>query len=461
MDTTKPNATDRIGTESLGRLLVSFSVPAIIGMLVNALYNIINRVYVGQGIGAIAIGAIAITMPVSMVLMASSMIIGIGANALFSIRLGEGRRHEVEKIMGNAFVLLFALPGLVIILCYVFLDRILLVLGASEAMLPYAETYLRILLYGGIFSAMGPGINHFIRSDGHPRTSMFTQLLGAGLNIVLDPIFIFGFGWGVAGAAWATVISQFVSFVWVLYYFNSARTGLRFRFENMRLEPRLVLSILAIGFAPFAMQMAMGLLNVVLNRTLLEYGGDLAVSVMGVIYSIFILFMMPLHGLNQGAQPIIGYNYGARRYDRVRTAFKYSVLAATAFVTLGFLVIQLFPRLCIAAFCKDDPKLIDLGAEAIRICALMFPVVGFQVMSSTLFQSIGKPVEGIVLSLSRQALLLIPLILVLPRFFGLYGVYIAMPLADLAATLLSAFLVLREMRRFTAGTLAKKEAKNL
>jgi len=454
MDRTNRNATDRIGTESIGKLLVSFSVPAIIGMLVNALYNIVDRIYVGQGIGSIGIAGIAITMPVTMVLMASSMIIGIGANALFAIRLGEGRAHEVEKIMGHAFVLLFSLPALVIVFSFIFMHRLLALLGASEAVLPYAETYLRIILYGGIFAAMSPGINHFIRSDGHPRTSMFTQLLGAGLNIILDPIFIFVFGWGIAGAAWATIISQFVSFVWVMFYFNSGWTRLRFRIENMRLDFRLVLSIMAIGFAPFAMQMAMSLLNAIMNRTLFAYGGDLAVSVMGIIYSILIIIMMPLMGLNQGAQPIMGYNYGARRYDRVKKTFKYAVVSATVFICTGYVFIQLFPELFISAFSKNDPALLELGSRALRICTLMFPLVGFQIMSSNFFQAIGKAKEGTILSLSRQILFLIPLILVLPKFFGLYGVYFALPLADSASCALSSIFVYREMKKLRVERIA-------
>ena len=208
------STTDRIGTERVGKLLVEFSVPAIIGMLVNAIYNIVDRIYVGQGVNPLGIAGITIVMPLMMIIMASSMLIGIGANALFSIRLGEGRRNEVEKIMGHAFVLLFIIPGIVIAASFIFLDDILVhLLGASEAVFPYAKTYVKIILYGGIFSAMGPGMNHFIRSDGHPRTSMITQLVGAVVNIILDPIFIFVFHWGIAGAAWATIISQFISFV--------------------------------------------------------------------------------------------------------------------------------------------------------------------------------------------------------------------------------------------------------
>ncbi|GHV92522.1 MATE family efflux transporter [Spirochaetia bacterium] len=440
--------TDRIGTARIGKLLLDFSIPAIIGMVVNAIYNIVDRIYVGQGVDPLGIAGITIAMPPMIILMAASMLIGVGANSLFSIRLGEGRRDEVEKIMGHAFALLFLIPGIVIVTIFVFMDKILIdIMGASEAVFPYAKTYLRIILYGGIFSAMGPGINHFIRSDGHPRTSMLTQLLGAVINIILDPIFIFGFGLGIAGAAWATILSQFISFVWVICYFNSRYTKLRFRFRDMRLELKLTLKIMAIGFAPFAMQLAIGLVNIILNRSLFTYGGDVAVAAMGIVYSILVMIFMPLQGLNQGVQPIIGYNYGAKKYDRVLRAYKLAVLSSTLFVTAGFLLLQLFPGFFIAIFRNEQGPLMDMGTRALRICTIFLPFLGFQIISANYFQAIGKPVQGTVLSLSRQILFYIPLLLILPRRFGIYGVYSAMPAADSLAILLSAIVMIREVKR--------------
>ncbi|MDR1900677.1 MAG: MATE family efflux transporter [Treponema sp.] len=446
--TTTVDPTDRIGTEKIGKLLFDFSIPAIIGMLVNAVYNIVDRIYVGQGVDPLGIAGITIAMPLMMILMASSMLIGIGANSLFSIRLGEGRRDEVEKIMGHALALLFLIPAIVIVILMIFMDTVLIdVLGASEAVFPYAKTYLRIILYGGIFSAMGPGINHFIRSDGHPRTSMFTQILGAVINIILDPIFIFGFGWGIAGAAWATIISQFISFLWVIFYFNSRYTKLRFRIQDMKLTRNLSLKIMAIGFAPFAMQLAVGLVNILLNRSLFFYGGDVAVSAMGIVYSILVMVFMPLQGLNQGAQPIIGYNYGAKKYGRVKKTYKLAVVFSTLFVSLGFILIQLFPGFFIAVFRNEQGELMDLGIRVLRICTLFMPALGFQIITSNFFQAIGKPLQGTILSLSRQILLFIPLLLILPRFFGILGVFSAMPAADAGATVLSAIIMFREIKR--------------
>ncbi|MDR1972237.1 MAG: MATE family efflux transporter [Treponema sp.] len=446
---------DRIGTARISKLLFEFSVPAIVGMLVNAVYNIVDRIYVGQGVDPLGIAGITVAMPLMMLPMAFSMLIGIGANSLFSIRLGEGRRDEVEKIMGHAFALLFLIPLVSILSLLFFMDYILIeILGVSEAVFPFAKTYLRIILYGGVFSAMGPGINHFIRSDGHPRTSMFTQILGAVINIILDPIFIFVFDWGIAGAAWATIISQFVSFCWVIFYFNSRWTRLRFHIREMRLRARLCLKIMAIGFAPFTMQLAISLVNILLNRSLFRYGGDVAVSAMGIVYSILVIIFMPLQGINQGAQPLIGYNYGAKKYRRVRETYKLAVLAGTVFAAAGFILLQLFPGLFIRIFRNEEGELLDMGKMALRICTIFLPVLAFQIFSSNFFQSIGKPVQGTLLSLSRQILFYIPLLLLLPRFFGITGVYAAMPSADFCSTILS-FLVmrgeLRELRSMEEG----------
>jgi putative MATE family efflux protein len=440
-------ATDRLGTASIGKLLFDFSIPAIAGMVVNAVYNIVDRIYVGQGVDPLGIAGISITMPVTLILMGSSILIGVGANSLFSIRLGEGRRDEVERIMGHALALLFLLPGTIIVVCLVFLDWILIhVLGASEAVLPYAESYLRIILAGGIFSAVGPGINHFIRSDGHPKTSMFTQMLGAVINIILDPIFIFGFGWGIAGAAWATIIAQFISFLWVMCYFNSRLTPLRFRLRDMRLKRTLSLKIMTIGFGPGAMQTAIGLVNILLNRTLSRYGGDLAVTAMGIVYSILVIVFMPLQGLSTGVQPILGYNYGARRYGRVKRAFKLAVTSATLFVSLAFALIQIFPNFFISLFRNERGELMDLSVRCLRLSTLVLPLLGFQILSSNYFQSIGKPAQGTFLSLSRQILFYIPLLLILPRFLGITGVFLTIPAADLGAVLLALLVTLPDVR---------------
>jgi putative MATE family efflux protein len=353
----------------------------------------------------------------------------------------------VEKIMGHAFVLLFLVPAVFIVVSFIFIDEILRdLIGASDEIFPYAKTYLQIILYGGVFGAMGPGINHFIRSDGHPRTSMLTQIVGAAVNIILDPIFIFVFDMGIAGAAWATIISQFVSFAWVMLYFNSRFTRLRFHLKLMKLEWPLALRIMAIGFAPFAMQAAIGVVNGAINNSLARYGGDMAVTAMGIVFSIHMVLVMPLQGLNQGVQPIIGYNYGAKSYGRVRRAYWLAVKCATVFIVSGFLLLEIFPGLFISAFRNEEGPLMELSVRTLRLVSIGLPVVGFQIITSNFFQAIGKPVQGTILSLSRQILFFIPLVIFLPRVIGLVGVFLTFPISDVCASALSALVMRHEWR---------------
>jgi putative MATE family efflux protein len=448
-------ATDRIGTAPIGRLLLDFSIPAIIGMLVNAIYNIVDRIYIGQGVDPLGIAGVGLVMPVMMIIQAFSMLIGIGANSLFSIRLGEKRSDEVEKIMGNAFTLLFLFPAISIIVCMIFMKPILTdIMKASGDVYIYAESYLRVILYGAIFAAMSPGLTHFIRSDGHPKTSMLVQVVGAVANIILDPIFIFVFGLGVAGAAWATIISQFITFCLVLGYFSSKWTRLRFHFKYMKLNAKLAGSILAIGFAPFIMQFAMSLVGILQNTTILRYGGDEALTSMTIFFSVMIVVIMPLMGIGQGAQPIIGYNYGAKQYDRVKKCFKLALLANTGVLCAGFIVTQFAPGFCFSLFSKDTGSLRELGITTIRICTSMFPFIAIQMIGGQFFQAIGKPVQATILSLSRQILFAIPAILFLPVLFGalglrqIYGVYCAFPLSDVCSSVVSAVFVLREFRKW-------------
>jgi len=449
-------ATDRIGKEPIGRLLLSFSIPAIVGMLVNALYNIVDRIYLSNGVDPLAIAGIGLVMPITMIIMAFSMLVGIGANSLFAIRMGERRHDEVEKIMGHAFVLLFLLPAICIITVLIFMEPILRdIMKAEGKVYEYAETYLRITLYGAAFAAMSPGITHFIRSDGHPKTSMMVQLIGALLNIILDPIFIFALNMGVAGAAWVTVISQFVSLVFVIGYFNSKWTRLRFRFKYMRLELMLTGKILAIGFAPFIMQFAMSLVGILQNATIIKYGGDDALTAMTIFFTVFTVIFMPMMGIGQGAQPIIGYNYGAKHFDRVKKCFKLAMIACTVFLTTGFFIIQLAPGMLFSLFSNDKSSLRELTIQTMRICTCMFPIVAIQLMGGQLFQAIGKPVQASIVSLSRQILFLIPSILFLPVLFEsaglrpIFGVYWAFPLSDLCSSVISMIFVVNEFKKLT------------
>jgi putative MATE family efflux protein len=440
--------TERLGTDRIGKLLFGFSLPAIIGMLVNAVYNTVDRIYVGHGVDALGIAGISIAMPLMLVGTALAMLVGIGANSIFSIQLGEDKKNEVEKIMGHAFILLLLVSGLFVIIAQIFLDKIIIyVLGASEAIFPYAKTYLRIVLYGGVFNAMGFGINFFIRSDGHPRTSMYTQLIGAIINIILDPIFIFGFKWGIAGAAWATVIAQFISFLWVLLYFNSKSTQLRFRIRYMKPEWNLTSRILAVGSAPFARQLAGSLIIGLMNYSFYRYGGDVGVTAFGIVYGILTLFSMPLQGLNQGSQPIIGYNYGAKQYERVRKTYKWVVVSGCAFAGIAFVFIQLFPHIFFRMFTREGGELLDIGIRCLRISFLLLPIAAFQIISANYFQAVGKSIQSLILGLSRQVICYIPLLLLLPKLWGLNGVFYAMPIADFLSAIATLVFILYELKR--------------
>lgn len=443
----RQNSTDQIGTDSIGRLLLRFSIPAIVGMLVNALYNIVDRMFIGYGIGAQGIAGVTIGFPLMMLMVSFSILVGVGANTLFSIRMGEGRREEAERILGNAFGLLFFVPLAASLAGLFYLDPLLRLMGASEELLPYARDYARVILFGIALSTTGHGLSHFIRSDGHPHISMVAMLIGAGANTILDPLFIFVFHWGMKGAAWATVISQGLSFAWCFAYFFSARANTRFHRRNLRLDLRhIVWPLLAIGFAPFAMNLANSLLNVILNRGLRQYGGDAAIAVMGILSAYMSIIFMPVFGLSQGAQPLMGYNYGARKFGRVRHLFWTSAVSATVLMALGWGISQLFPVPILRLFVAADSELIPLGVRALRIFTLAFPIIGFPIMGGQFFQAIGKPVQATLIALARQILLFIPFLLVFPRFYGLSGIFAAAPTSDLLTFLIAIPLVFRQLR---------------
>lgn len=443
----RPNSTDQIGTDSVGRLLLRFSVPAIVGMLVTALYNIVDRMFIGYGIGAQGIAGVTISFPLMMAMVSFSILVGVGANTLFSIRMGEGRREEAERILGNAFGLLFFVPLAASLVALFHLDPLLRLVGASEDLLPYARSYARVVLYGIALSTTGHGLSHFIRSDGHPYVSMAAMIIGAIVNTILDPLFIFVFHWGMAGAAWATVISQGLSFAWCFGYFLRPGAGTRLRRRNLNLDFRhIVWPLLGIGFAPFSMNLANSLLNVILNRGLGRYGGDAAIAVMGILSAYMSVIFMPVFGLSQGAQPLMGYNYGARKFGRVRHLFWISVVSATVLMVVGWSVSQLFSVPILRLFVAADSDLIPLGVRALRIFTLAFPIIGFPIMGGQFFQAIGKPVQATLIALSRQVLLFIPFLLVFPRFWGLPGIYAAAPASDLLTFLISIPLVFHQLR---------------
>lgn len=440
------NRSQQLGEEKIGKLLLKFSIPAIIGMLVNGLYNIVDRIFVGRGVGSLALSGIAISFPITLAIMAFGMLIGIGATAVISIRLGQQKREEAERIVGNAFVLLVGISLLITFLGYLFMDPLLVGLGASAEVLPYAKQYISVLLAGAVFQSVGFGMNNFIRAEGNPKIAMYTMILGAVLNTILNPIFIFGMHLGVAGSALATVISQFVTAVWVMYYFLGNRAMLKLRLRNFKLEWMLVKAILAIGLSPFAMQIVGSFVTVFLNKSLAIYGGDVSIAAMGIITSIAMLIFMPIFGIGQGSQPILGYNYGARNYERVKQTLKLTVIAATGVMSLGFLMVEFFPIALMSLF-STDPELIRIGANGMRIYLVMLPIIGFQVTVVGYFQATGKPRKSLFLSLSRQLIFLVPMIWILPRFFGLKGVWLASPVADFASAAVTALWLYQDLKQ--------------
>lgn len=441
----------QLGEEKVSELLLKFSIPAIVGMLVNALYNVVDRIFIGNSdVGTLGIAGITIGLPIMLVIMAFGMLIGIGANSLISIRLGEQKKQEAELILGNAVTLLVGIALVISIAGLIFIEPLLRVFGASEAVLPYAKEYLTIILMGTAIQTLGFGMNNFIRAEGNPKIAMFTMLIGAIMNTVLDPIFIFIFGWGIKGAAIATVLSQVASTAWVLHHFLSGGSTLKLHVKNLKLHSPIVGRIIALGMAPFLMQLAASVLNAIMNKSLNIYGGDIAVSGMGVVNSITMLILMPVFGINQGAQPIIGYNYGAHKFDRVKSALKMAILAATAITCIGFFLTRLFPSQLVGMFNRTDEELLDFGIGAIRMFLIFLPIIGFQIVSANYFQAVGKPRHAAFLSLSRQVLILIPALLILPRFFGLDGLLMAGPAADLTSSIITGIFLANELKHLDA-----------
>ncbi len=442
----------QLGEGKILPLLIKFSVPAIVGMMVNALYNVVDRIFVGQGVGYLAIAGITVAFPFFFVMMAFGMLVGLGGAALISIRLGEGNKEEADTILANGTAMLVVISVVLTVVGLIFMDPLLRLFGASEGILPYAKDYMGIIIWGSMFQYLSFGLNNYIRAEGNPKIAMLTMLIGAVLNIGLDPLFIFVFNMGIRGAALATILSQAVAASWVLYYFIRGKSLLKFPVHRFRLDPRIITKIAAIGSAPFMMQIAASVLVIIFNNSLLFYGGDMAISAMGIINSISMLILMPIFGLNQGAQPIIGYNYGAHQYERVKETLKWAAMAATCVTVLGFIMIQLNSEGLIRIFNRDDDTLLLMGAQGLRIFLAMLPIIGFQIISANYFQAIGKPKHAMFLSLSRQVLLLIPALLILPRVMGLglTGLWMAGPVSDLGSSVLTGIFLIREWRQLNA-----------
>ena len=436
-----------LGTERIRKLLVQYAVPAIIAMTASSLYNMVDSIFIGHGVGALAISGLALTFPLMNLAAAFGSLVGVGAATLVSMRLGQRDYETAQRILGNVVVLNLIIGISFGLLTLVFLDPILYFFGASDATIGYAREYMSVILWGNVVTHMYLGLNAVLRAAGHPRKAMYATILTVTINAILDPLFIFGFGWGIRGAAIATVLAQILALVWQFRIFSDRNELLHFRRGIYRLKGKIVRNVLAIGMSPFLMNLAACFIVILINKGLKEYGGDLNIGAYGIVNRLGFFFVMIVMGINQGMQPIAGYNYGARQFDRVDRVLKLTIIGATCVTTLGFLIGELAPRLAVSVF-TDDPELVRLSAEGMRIVFFCFPIIGFQMVTTNFFQSIGMASKAIFLSLTRQMLFLLPALIILPHFFGAAGVWYSMPFSDLLASLVALVMLVRQFRKF-------------
>lgn len=434
-----------LATGSIGRLLWRYSLPAVVGMVVMSLYNVIDRIFIGQGVGPEAIAGLAITFPVMNIATALGVLIGAGSAARVSILLGAGNHDGASRVLGNATVLTLLIGIIYISFFAAFLDPMLRLFGASDLTLPYAHDFLIHLLPGLLLTNVAFSLNNVIRASGYPVRAMATMLIGAGSNLVLAPIFIFVLGWGITGAAVATDIAMGISAVFVLAHFFRSSVKLRFRSGIFGLRLSTVIAIISIGAAPCLVNFAGSAINVIINLNLVHYGSDLAVAAAGIFTTFTSLIVMVVIGICQGMQPIVGYNYGAGHLDRLRRTLWLTVGCSTAVVTLGCLIGLIFPRAIARAF-TSDARLIDLTSRAFSMAMLAFWQVGFQVVATNFFQSIGYAGKSIIMSLCRQVIFLIPLLYCLPPIMGLDGIWVSFPISDTLATLVAVILLAWQLR---------------
>ena len=440
--------------------LIRFALPLLAGNIFQQLYNMVDSIFIGHGVGALAISGLALTFPLMNLAAAFGSLVGVGAATLVSMRLGQRDYETAQRILGNVVVLNLIIGISFGLLTLVFLDPILYFFGASDATIGYAREYMSVILWGNVVTHMYLGLNAVLRAAGHPRKAMYATILTVTINAILDPLFIFGFGWGIRGAAIATVLAQILALVWQFRIFSDRNELLHFRRGIYRLKGKIVRNVLAIGMSPFLMNLAACFIVILINKGLKEYGGDLNIGAYGIVNRLGFFFVMIVMGINQGMQPIAGYNYGARQFDRVDRVLKLTIIGATCVTTLGFLIGELAPRLAVSVF-TDDPELVRLSAEGMRIVFFCFPIIGFQMVTTNFFQSIGMAGKAIFLSLSRQLLFLMPGLIFLPRIFdeltpwdGSWGVWCSMPLSDFLASLVAGVMLFCQFRKFKAKAAA-------
>lgn len=434
--------------ENISKLLIKYSVPAILAMMVTSLYNTVDRAYIGsmENVGALAISGLGITMPLFTILGAFCVAIAVGGSTNISIKLGEGNKEEAEKIMGSTVALEFIVGIIMVLIGILFLDKILYAFGASDDTIKYAKDYMSVIFAGTWFNLPGFALNSCIRGEGNPKLSARMMITSCVLNLILDPIFIFGLGMGIKGAAIGTLVCQLFIFIWSIYYFTFGKSNLKLRLKNIKLDKKLVKIILIIALTPFFMELAAGSIHLVTNKVLKIYGGDLSIGAMTAVTSISLMFLMPIFGLSQGMQTIIAYNYGAKQFGRARKTLLLGILYGTIILTIGFILVKLFPEVFIGIFTKDE-SLMNMAIEGTNIHLTTIPIVGVSVLGSVYFQSIGKVKKSMFLSLLRQVIILIPVIIILPKMYGLKGVWASQPISDLFAMFIIALFLYKEFKR--------------
>lgn len=436
-----------LGTKPVGQLLVQYALPAIIAMTASSLYNMVDSIFIGQGVGALAISGLAVTFPFMNLSAAFGAAVGVGASSYISVKLGQKEYARAQRVFGNTVTLNVIIGILFSSISLLFLDPILFFFGASEQTLPYAREYMTVILLGNVITHLYFGMNAVLRAASKPRAAMFITMFTVVFNTLLDPLFIYTFDLGIAGAAYATVLAQFVAFLWQLRLFTDKREILHLKHGIYKPNGRIVRNILAIGMSPFSMNACACLIVIFINKNLLSYGGDLAVGAYGIANRIAFIFVMVTMGVNQGMQPIAGYNYGAQKYDRMMRVLKLAMIAATCITSAGFIVAEFCPRLCVSLF-TTDLQLTEMAVSGLSIMMAAMPIVGYQMVITNFFQSIGMAKISILLSLSRQLLLLLPLLVVLPPQFGINGVWMSMPVSDTLSALLAFIVMSRYMRKF-------------
>ena len=437
-----------LGTRPVGRLLMQYAIPAIIAMTASSLYNMVDSIFIGQGVGALAISGLAITFPLMNLSAAFGAAIGVGASTCISVKLGQKDYKTAENILGNTVVLNTIIGLAFAVTTLLFLDPLLLFFGASEQTIPYARDYMVIILAGNIFTHHYFGLNAVLRAASKPKAAMYATIFTVVLNTILDPLFIWVLGLGIKGAAYATILSQITALMWQIKLFSNKSELLHFQKGTYRLKSDIVKNIIGIGISPFAMNVCACLVVIFINNGLARYGGDMAVGAYGIVNKIAFIFVMIVMGINQGMQPIAGYNFGALLFDRMMKSVKYSMISATAVTTSGFLIAMLMPYPCARLFTSDS-ELIDISVRGLRITLMSFPIVGYQMVITNFFQSIGKAKISIFLSLSRQMLILLPLLAILPPLFKTDGVWISMPISDTISAIIAGVMMVVYMRKFS------------